>query len=114
MWLTSVSILLFALLLPSGLIAGSETTAHRWQEGELVSRKTIAVGRGGFRHKYVYRLRGTDARYVVAANQPLNMDLMVPLKFTTLRRHLLIQDADGKECKVSMVERDRTALGSWR
>ena len=65
-------------------------------------------------HKYVYRLRGNDARYLVAANQPLKLDLMVPVKFAPLRRHLLIQDSDGKECKVSMVERDKTALGRWK
>jgi hypothetical protein len=114
MRLTAVCIFAFALLLPARLGAAPDPTAHRWEEGLLVSRKSVDVGRGGIRHKYVYRLRGTAARYIVAANKPLKLDLMVPVKFTKVRRHLLIQDADGKECKVSMVERDRTALGRWQ
>lgn len=114
MWLTAVWMLFLVLLFPARLTAGPDSTTHRWQEGELVSRKTIPVGRGGLRHKYVYRLRGRAARYIVAANQPLKLDLMVPVKFAPLRRHLLIQDSDGKECKVSMVERDKTALGRWK
>jgi len=114
MWLTAVCILFLALLLPARLTAGPDTTPHRWQEGELVSRKTIPVGHGGLRYKYVYRLLGSDARYIVAAKQPLKLDLMVPVKFAPLRRHLLIQDSDGRECKVSMVERDKRAFGRWK
>jgi hypothetical protein len=96
------------------MTAGSDSTPHQWQEGELVSRKTISVGHGGLRYKYVYRLRGSNARYVVATNQPLKLDLMVPVKFAPVRRHLLIQDSDGKEYKLSMVLRDKTALGRWK
>jgi len=106
--------LFLALLSPAGFAAGTNSTTHRWQEGELVSRKTIPAGRSGLRYKYVYRLRAGDARYVVAADQPLKVDLMVPVKFARLRRHLLIQDSDGKECKLSMVERDKRAFGRWK
>jgi len=102
------------LAVPATLLAGSDTSMPRWQEGELLSRKTVPTGHTAFRYKYLYRLRGTDARYVVAANQPLKIDLLVPVKFATQGHHLLIQDADGKECKVSMVARNRTVPGQWK
>jgi hypothetical protein len=106
---------LFALLLaPAALTAGSDPAAVRWQQGELVSRKTVPVGHTAFRYKYVYRLHGADARYVVAANQPLKLDLLVPIKFAAVRHHLLIQDADGKERKLSMVARSKTSVGQWK
>ena len=103
-----------ALSVPAPLAAGANTTPLRWQEGELVSRKTVPVGHGGLRYKYVYRLRGGSARYVVAADKPLNIELMVPVKFAPQRRHLLIQDSQGKECKLSMLERDKRDFGHWK
>lgn len=114
MWLTAVWILFLALLFPARLAAGSNPTTHRWQEGQLISRKTIPDGRSGLRYKYVYRLRGGDAHYVVSAREPLKLELMVPVKFAPLRRHLLIQDSDGRECKLSMMERNKRAFGHWK
>lgn len=112
MWRLTVFLLLMALLLPARLTAGTDLTEHRWQEGELVSRKTITLD-GGFRHRYVYRLRGGDTQYVVSAKEPLKLDLLVPVKFTAQRRHLLIVDSDGKECKVSMIRKNRRNF-AWR
>ena len=113
MWLTAVWVLFLALLCPARLTAGSNSTTRRWQEGQLVSRKTIPAG-NGLRYKYVYRLRGGDAHYVVSAEEPLKLDRMVPVKFAPLRRHVLIQDSDGRECKLSMMERSKRAFGHWK
>jgi hypothetical protein len=114
MWLTAVCIVFLALLVPAPLAAGSNSTTHHWQEGEILSRKTVPVGHGGLRYRYVYRLRGRNARYIVASDEPLKLDLMVPVKFAPLRRHLLIQDSEGKEYKVWMMERDKREFGRWK
>jgi hypothetical protein len=114
MWrLTTVLMVSLALLLPTLLTAGSNSAKLRWQDGQILSRKTVPTGRGGIEYEYVYRLRGGDAHYVVVSRQPLKVGLQTPVKFATTRRHVWIQDADGKECKLSMVERRKRAFGRW-
>ncbi len=112
--LTTVLLLFLALLFPALLTAGSDSTKHRWEEGEILSRKTIPSGRGGIQYEYVYRLRGGDAHYVVVAKEPLKVGLRAPVKFAPLRRHVLIQDSDGRERKVSMLERRKRAFWRWK
>lgn len=109
--LTTVLMVSLALLFPTMLTAGSNTAKLRWQEGEILSRKTIPTGRSGIEYEYVYRLRGGDAHYVVVARQPLKLGPQTLVKFAPTRRHVWIQDADGKECKLSMVERRKRAFG---
>lgn len=82
-------------------------TAHDrvWQDGELVSRRTVPVGRDTFQNQFVYRVRGGTARYMVVANEPLKLDLHVPMRFAVTRRHLIIQDLDGSEHKTAILQK---------
>jgi hypothetical protein len=76
-----------------------------WQDGVLVSRRTVSVGRDTFQKQFVYRVRGGTARYVVVSNEPLKLDLHVPMRFVVTRRHLLIQDVDGSERSTAIVRK---------
>jgi hypothetical protein len=76
-----------------------------WQDGELVSRRTIPVGHDIFQKQFVYRVQGGTARYVVVSIEPLKLDLHVPMRFTATRRHLVIQDLDGSEHKTSILKK---------
>jgi len=76
-----------------------------WQDGVLVSRKTVPVGRNTFQNQFVYRVRGGTARYVVVSDEPLKLDLHVPMRFTLTRRHLVIQDLDGSERKTAILRK---------
>ena len=74
-----------------------------WQEGELVSRKTVPVGHDIFRNQFIYRVQGGSTRYVVASDEPLKLDLHVPMRFTVGRRHVVIRDLDGHEHKTDLL-----------
>jgi hypothetical protein len=113
MRLTAVWILFCSLLAPARLTAGSDTAALRWQDGEVVSRKTIPARRTGLDYKYIYRLRAGDARYVVSTREPLNVELMAPVRFAPQGRSLVIQDADGKSCKADLIKRSKRDFGRW-
>jgi hypothetical protein len=76
-----------------------------WQDGVLVSRKTVPVGRNTFQNQFVYRVRGGTARYVVVSDEPLKLDLHVPMRFAVTRRHLVIQDVDGSEHKTAILQK---------
>jgi hypothetical protein len=76
-----------------------------WQEGILVSRRTVPVGRDTFQNRFIYRVRGGTARYVVVSDEPLKLDLHVPMRFAVTRRHLLIRDADGSERKTAILQK---------
>ena len=75
-----------------------------WQEGVLVSRRTVPSGRDTFQNQFIYRVRGGTARYVVVSDEPLKLDLHVPMRFTLTRRHLVIQDLDGSEHKTALLK----------
>ena len=75
-----------------------------WQDGVLVSRKTVPVGRNTFQNQFVYRVRGGTARYVVVSDEPLKLDLHVPMRFSVHRRHLVIQDLDGSEHRTAILK----------
>ena len=84
----------------------SATTRDRvWQDGVLVSRRTVSVSRDTFQKQFIYRVRGGTARYVVVSGEPLKLDLHVPMRFAVTRRHLLIQDVDGRERKTAIVRK---------
>jgi len=76
-----------------------------WQDGVLVSRRTVPVGRNTFQNQFIYRVRGGTARYVVVSDQPLKLDLHVPMRFAVTRRHLVIQDVDGSEHKTAILQK---------
>ena len=76
-----------------------------WQEGVLVSRRTVPAGRNSFQNQFVYRVRGGTARYLVVSDEPLKLDLHVPMRFAVTRRHLLIQDVDGSERRTAILRK---------
>jgi hypothetical protein len=55
-------------------------------------------------------VRGLNREYVVVSETPLNADLYVPIKFSPDRRQILIQDADGREHKVHILQRAVVSL----
>jgi hypothetical protein len=85
--------------------AGATSHDRVWQDGELVSRRTVPVGRNTFQNQFVYRVRGGTARYMVVAHEPLKLDLHVPMRFAVTRRHLVIQDVDGSERKTAILQK---------
>ena len=85
--------------------AGATSHDRVWQDGVLVSRRTVSVGRDTFQKQFVYRVRGGTARYLVVSDEPLKLDLHVPMRFAVTRRHLLIRDVDGSEHKTAIVQK---------
>ena len=85
--------------------AGATSHDRVWQDGVLVSRRTVSVGRDTFQKQFVYRVRGGTAWYVVVSDEPLKLDLHVPMRFVVTRRHLLIQDVDGSERSTAIVRK---------
>jgi hypothetical protein len=84
---------------------GATPHSRVWQDGELVSRRTVPVGRNAFQNQFVYRVRGGTARYLVVSDEPLKLDLHVPMRFAVTRRHLLIQDVDGSERRTAILQK---------
>ena len=85
--------------------ARATSNGQVWQQGELVSRRTVPVGHDAFQKQFVYRVQAGTARYVVVSNEPLKLDLHVPMRFTLTRRHLVIQDLDGSERKAAILRK---------
>jgi len=98
------------LLAPLVMLAG--TPNRPWQDGELLSRKTIPVGRTFLRNEYVYRVRGFNCQYVVVSKTPLQLDLYVPIKFSPDRRQLVIQETDGHESKAHILQRSHVRIAA--
>jgi hypothetical protein len=84
-----------------------------WQDGELVSRKTVPVGHNTFQNQFVYRVQGGTARYVVVSDEPLKLDLHVPMRFTVSRKHLVIQDLDGSERETAILRKLANMSHGW-
>ena len=63
-----------------------------------------------FKNHYVYRVRGFNREYVVESDIPLQLDLYTPMKFCPDRRQILIQDADGNQRKVRILQRASVSL----
>ncbi len=98
----TIAAVLFALLVPASLDAG--VVQRRWQDGEILSRKTVSTGHAYLHKQYVYRVKGFNLSYLVVSNTPLSLDLYVPMRFSADRRHLFIQDANGQECKAAILQ----------
>ena len=98
------------ILLLTPVVALSGGPGRSWQDGELLSRKTVPIGRTFLRNAYVYRVRGLNREYLVMSETPLELDLYVPMKFSPEHRQILIQDADGNERKVQILRRAAVSL----
>jgi hypothetical protein len=94
--------ILFALLVPVSLNAA--VVPRRWQDGEILFRKTVSTGHAYVHKQYVYRVKGFGRSYLVVSDTALHLDLYVPMRFSTDHRHLFIQDADGQECKAAILQ----------
>jgi hypothetical protein len=94
--------ILFALLVPASLDAA--VVPRSWQDGEILSRKTVSTGRTYLRKQYVYRVKAFNRSYLVVSDTALHLDLYVPMRFSAGRRHLFIQDGDGQECKAAILQ----------
>jgi hypothetical protein len=99
---------LVAVLAPAVAVCGGP--GRSWQDGELLSRKTVPMGRTFLRNRFVYRVRGLNREYLVESQTPLRLDLYVPMKFSPDRRKIVIRDADGRECKVHILQRAAVSL----
>jgi hypothetical protein len=75
-----------------------------WQEGVLVSRKTLPPADRHSEKRYLYRVRGGGAHYLLRLDQPLKLEISEPVKFSIGRKHALIRDADGVERRAVIVE----------
>jgi hypothetical protein len=95
------------ILTSAGAFAGAP---DRWQDGELLSRKTVLMGRTFLKNRYVYRVRGLNREYLVESESPLQLDLYVPMKFSPDHRQILIRDADGNQRKVRILQRASVSL----
>jgi hypothetical protein len=42
---------------------------------------------------------------MVLSDEPLKLDLHVPMRFAVTRRHLIIQDLDGSEHKTAILQK---------
>jgi hypothetical protein len=98
------------LLLVSVPGLSAATTTRSWQDGELLSRKTVPMGRTFLKNRYVYRVRGLNREYLVESQIPLELDLYVPLKFSPDRNQIIIQDSDGHQYKVHILQRAAVSL----
>ena len=96
------------ILTSAAVLAGAP--GRSWQSGELLSRKTVPMGRTFVKNRYVYRVRGLNREYLVESEEPLQLDLYVPMKFFPDHRQILIQDADGNERKVHILQRASVSL----
>ena len=101
-WGMLIGVALLGLTQPA---AGATANGQVWQQGELVSRRTIPVGHDVFQKQFVYRVQAGTARYVVVSDEPLKLDLHVPMRFTLTRKHLVIQDLDGSERKTAILQK---------
>ena len=97
-------------LFPAGLSAASGTHPPLWQDGEILSRKTILPCHHDPRTRYVYRIKGSGMQYMARFDQPLSLGLYAPLKFSVVRRHLFVQDADGSEMKASILQKSEPVI----
>ena len=97
--------LTLALFFTASLVALAGAPIRPWQDGELLSRKTVPVGRTFLKNQYVYRVRSFHCEYLVVANTPLQLDLYTPMKFSAVRNGIFIQDSDGAERKVRILQK---------
>ena len=107
--LRAIVIVLLAVL-PASLSAGSGTPSPRWQEGEILSRKTILPSHHHTQTRYVYCIRSGGVEYTARFDRPLAMRTYAPVKLSVRRKHILVQDADGSQQKASILMRSMMAI----
>ena len=100
--------IVFVLLISTRAL--SAAPSRTWQDGELLSRKTVPMGRTFVKNRYIYRVRGLNSEYLVESETPLQLDLYVPMKFCRDHRQILIQDSDGNQRKVRILQRASVSL----
>jgi hypothetical protein len=98
------------ILLLTSAVALVGAPGRSWQDGELLSRKTVLMGRTFLKNRYVYRVRGLNREYLVVSSTPLQLDLYTPMKFSPDGRQILIQDANGNEFRVHVLQRAAVSL----
>jgi hypothetical protein len=98
---------LLLLLLPfSGrMAAASEMPNRHWQQGEILSRKTIPAGHRNSRTRYVYRIKNGLVQYTARFDEPLSMAPYTPLKFSVAHGHLFVQGTEGMEWEASILKK---------
>lgn len=96
--------LLIPFFLPAPAVASGTRTQH-WQEGEILSRKTVGPSRHHAQPRYIYRIKADGMQYVARFDRPLSVPPYEPLKFSVARRHLFVRDADGSELKASLLHK---------
>jgi hypothetical protein len=96
--------------LPASLPAATGSRAPLWQEGEILSRKTILPGHHHPRTRYIYRIKGGGVQYMARFDQPLSLSVYAPLKFSVNRNHLFVQDSDGSEMKASILQKSEPVI----
>ena len=97
--------LTLAFFFTASLVALAGSPTRLWQDGELLSRKTVPIGRTFLKNQYVYRVRSFHCEYLVVANTPLQLDLYTPMKFSAAHSEIFIQDSDGVERKVHILQK---------
>lgn len=111
MWRLRLIPVSLLLLLPfTWPLAASGLDGQHWQDGEILSRRTIGPGHHHPHARYVYRIKSGGMQYVARFDQPLSLSQYAPLKIAVERRHLLVQDADGSEFKASILKRSEPAM----
>jgi hypothetical protein len=104
-----IALLLLVPVLSSTLPAAAPH-GLRWQEGEILSRKTIAPSHHNNHTRYVYRIRGGGMQYTARFDRPLSVAPYSPLTFAVSGGHLVVQDADGSELKAPILKKSEPAL----
>src|SRR5580658_10615934 len=98
------------LIVLASVTALPASSTRSWQDGELLSRKTVPMGRTFVKNRYVYRVRGLNREYLVESETPLQLDLYVPIKISADRRQIVIQDSEGHQFKVHILQRAAVSL----
>ena len=103
---------LMAFLLAAPWLFGATpgTPKQPWQEGEILSRKTILPSHHHARTSYVYRIKGGGMQYRARFDQPLSLGMYAPLKFSVNHGHLFVQDADGSQKKASILKKSDPSI----
>jgi hypothetical protein len=105
-----IPFLLLGLLLPASLPAASDVPGPHWQDGEILSRRTITPGHHNNQTRYVYRIKGGGLQYTVRLDRPLAMALYTPMKFAVSHKHLVVQDTDGSELKANILKKSEPII----
>lgn len=106
LWFRRVAPLLLLLLAFSPrVITATEADNRHWQEGEILSRKTIPPRHHHSRTHYLYRIKNGSVQYTARSDERLSFAPYTPLRFSVVHKHLFVQDEDGFEWKASILKK---------